>query len=110
MLQQDVPDDFVLATGTSHTVREFADLVFRELDMELEWVGENENERAIEMKSGKLRVSINKKYYRPTEVESLIGDASKAKEKLGWEPKTTFLDLVKLIVQADLKNVQERGY
>ena len=88
----------------------FADLVFKELAIELEWVGKNENEKGIEKKSGKTRIAINKNYYRPTEVESLMGDASKAKKILGWEPTTTLPELVKLMVQADWTRVQKRGY
>ena len=110
ILQQDIPEDFVMATGENHTVREFADLTFKELDIELEWAGENENEKGIEKKSGKTRVAVNPFYYRPTEVEELVGDATKAKQKLGWEPKVKFEELVKIMVQADWEKVKRRGF
>lgn len=110
ILQQKVPEDFVLATGEAHTVREFTELTFKELDMELTWEGEGENERGIEKKSGKVRVEVDPNYYRPTEVDLLIGDASKAKEKLGWTPKVRFTKLVKLMAQADWTKVQKRGF
>ena len=110
MLQQDKPDDFVLATGETHSVREFVDLTFRNLDMELEWDGQGKNEKGVEKVSGKTLVRINPSYYRPTEVDLLLGDAGKAKKKLGWEPKTKFEDLVKLMVKADWEKVQKRGF
>ena len=110
MLQQEKPDDYILATGESHSVREFADLVFKELGIELEWTDENENEKGIEKKSGKTRVAVNSLYYRPTEVDELIGDAKKAKEKLGWEPNIKFEELVKIMVQADFEKVKKRGF
>ena len=101
ILQHDKPDDFILATGENHSVREFADLTFKELSMELEWIGENEHEKGIEKKSGKTMVIVDPNYYRPTEVEELIGNANKAKEKLGWEPKVKFEELVKIMVKSD---------
>jgi GDPmannose 4,6-dehydratase len=110
MLQQPEPDDYVLATGETHTVREFADLAFKELDMELEWVGEGKEEKGIEKKTGKVRVEVDPHYFRPTEVDVLIGDASKAREKLGWEPKVKFRELVKIMTHADWEKVQKRGY
>ena len=110
MLQQDEPDDYVMATGENHTIREFAELVFKELNMELEWTGKNEHEKGIEKKSGKTRVAVDPFYYRPTEVEELIGDARKAKEKLGWEPKVKFEELVKIMVHADFEKVKKRGF
>ena len=110
MMQLEKPDDFVLATGETHTVREFVDLTFRELDMELDWVGEGANEKGVCKKSGKTYVGVEERYYRPTDVELLIGDASKAKEKLGWEPKTKFEELVKLMARADLEKVKRRGF
>jgi len=110
MLQQDQPDDFVLATGETHTVREFVDLAFKELDMQLEWVGEGVDEKGIEKSIGRTLVVINPSYYRPTEVDLLLGDATKAKNELGWEPKTKFRDLVKLMTLADWEKVQKRGF
>lgn len=110
ILQQDQPDDFVLATGETHTVREFVDLAFNSLGMELEWVGKEKSEKGVEKSTGKTHVVINPTYYRPTEVDILLGDASKAMNELGWEPKTKFRDLVRLMAQADWKKVQNRGF
>ena len=110
ILQQDKADDFVLATGETNTVRKFAELVFKELDMELEWKGENEKETGVEKKTGKVRVAIDPRYYRPTEVDMLIGDAGKAKAKFGWEPKVRFEELVKIMAIADWEKVQKRGF
>jgi len=110
MLQIDTPEDFVLATGETHTIRDFADLAFRELDMELEWRGVGEQEHAIDIKTGETRVKINPRYYRPTEVDLLLGDPSKAKDKLGWIPETKFSELVKIMTKADLEKVQRRGF
>jgi len=109
ILQQDDPDDFVCATNETHTVREFIDLTFKQLDMELEFQGEGVNEVGIEKKTGKVRVKIDPKYFRPTEVDLLIGDYAKAKEKLGWEPKTRFADLVKIMTEADWKLAQKEA-
>jgi len=110
MLQQDTPGDYVLATNETHTIREFADLAFRELDMELEWTGTGENEKGIEKKTGRVLVKVDPRYYRPTEVDLLLGDPAKAKKELGWEPQTKFEDLVKLMVKADWAKVQKRGF
>ena len=110
MLQQDSPDDYILATGKNHTVREFAELAFYTLGIEIEWQGKNENEVGIDTKSGKKIIRVDESYYRPTEVKHLLGDASKAKEKLGWEPKTSFKDLVRMMTHEDLKKVRRRGY
>ena len=102
MLQQDKPDDFVLATGETHTVREFCDVVFSEIDMSLEWKGKGENEKGFDKKTGKCVIEIDPEYYRPTEVDILLGDPSKAKKILGWEPKTTFRDLAVMMIKADM--------
>lgn len=121
MLQLPEPDDFVLATGETHTVREFADLAFKELDMELEWEGEGANEvgrlkkdlqrpKGPTLPAGSVVVAVDPKYFRPTEVDLLIGDASKAREKLGWEPKVRFEELVKIMAHADWEKVQRRGF
>ena len=110
ILQQDDPEDFVLATGELHSVREFTDLVFKELDMELDWVGRHENEKGIDSKTGQLKVLIDPNYFRPTEVEILLGDATKAKEILGWKPKVKFKELVKIMTLADWEKVKKRGY
>jgi GDPmannose 4,6-dehydratase len=110
MLQQSTPDDFVLATGETHTVREFAEVAFRELGMPIVWEGEGANERGISSATRKPLVVVDPKYYRPTEVDLLIGDATKAKQKLGWAPKTTFEDLVIMMAQADFEKVSKRGF
>ncbi len=109
MLQQEKPDDFVMATGESHSVREFVDFAFRELDMELEWEGEGVDEKGID-KNGNFRVEVDKRYFRPTEVDYLIGDASKAEKEFGWKAKTKFKDLVAIMAKADWEKVQKRGY
>ena len=110
MLQQDNPEDFVMATGETHSVKEFVDLVFKELDMELEWTGEDENEKGIDKKTGQTRVEVDPLYYRPTEVDILLGDPKKAKDILGWEPNVKFEELVKIMTLADWKKVKKRGY
>ena len=93
-----------------NTVREFVDLAFRELDMELVWEGQGADEKGTEKKTEKVLVDIDPRLYRPTEVELLIGDATKAKEKLGWVPKTKFAELVKIMVKADFEKISKRGY
>ncbi|MFZ5516774.1 MAG: GDP-mannose 4,6-dehydratase [Candidatus Zhuqueibacterota bacterium] len=108
MLQQDQPDDFILATGETHSVREFAELAFQEIGIDLEWSGKNEDEAGIDSKNGNVMVKVDKNYYRPTEVDLLIGNPEKAREKLGWEIKVNFHNLVKLMVQADLDELQNR--
>ncbi len=110
MLNHSEPGDYVMATGETHTVREFADAAFREAGMELAWDKKAGTEVGVERKTGKVRVEQDPGYYRPTEVDLLIGDASKAKKTLGWEPKTKFNDLVKLMVKADIEKVGKRGY
>jgi GDPmannose 4,6-dehydratase len=110
MLQIKEPDDYVLATGEMHTIREFANVAFQHADMELEWRGSGELEQGIEKKTGKIRVQVDPRYFRPTEVELLIGNASKAKMILGWESKIKFDSLVKLMVSRDLEKVQRRGF
>lgn len=110
MMQQEKPDDYILATGENHTIREFCELTFNELDINIEWKGSEENEMGIDTQTGKQIIGINKKYYRPTEVEELLGDATKAKNKLGWQPKTSFEELVKIMVHADWEKVQNRGF
>ena len=110
MLQKKTPDDYVMATGENHTIREFTELAFKELDMNIEWQGHGEEEIGIDSKSGKKIIGISKNYYRPTEVEQLLGDATKAKEKLGWKPKTSFKKIVKIKVHSDWKKVKRRGF
>jgi len=103
MLQADKPDTFVLATGRTESVRDFVSMAFKAIDIELEFEGSGENERGFDKKSGKELVRVNKKFYRPAEVDLLIGDASKAKEILGWEPKTTLEELCEMMVKEDIK-------
>jgi GDPmannose 4,6-dehydratase len=107
MLQHDTPEDFVIATGETHTVREFTTLAFKEAGIELEWQGEGVNEKGIDSSTGNILVEVDPKYFRPTEVEILLGDPSKAKNELGWNPtKTSFEELVKIMVKSDIKLVE----
>ena len=110
MLQQEEPKDILLATGETHTVREFTDLAFKTLDIDLEWDGHNESEIGIDCATGKTLVVVDPDYYRPTEVDILLGDPSKAKEELGWESKVKFADLVEIMAKADLETVNKLGY
>ncbi len=106
MLQHPQPEDFVIATGEYHTVREFATLAFREAGIELEWQGEGVNEKGIDRATHKVLVEVDPKYFRPAEVEQLLGDPTKARTLLGWDPRqTSFEQLVRLMVQHDLKYV-----
>src|SRR6267154_821938 len=102
ILQADAPDDYVLATGESHSVRELVELAFAEVGRSIEWRGKGVDETGVDRKSGKTVVRIDPVYFRPTEVDMLIGDASKAREKLGWKPKTSLAQLVKEMVAGDL--------
>lgn len=104
MLQQDKPDDYIIATGETHTVREFVEEACKQLEIDLVWQGENINEIGIDVKTGRTIIKIDPYFFRPTEVDLLIGDYSKAKEKLGWEPKVKFKELVKLMIKADYDN------
>jgi GDPmannose 4,6-dehydratase len=103
MLQQEKPSDFVIATGKQYSVRDFINLAAKNLDMKIEWKGKGEDE--IGICENKEIIKIDTNYYRPTEVESLLGDASKAKKELGWEPKISFEELVKEMVEKDLKSI-----
>ena len=102
MLQQDKPDDFVIATGETHMVREFVEHAFKEVGIDVKWQGEGIKEKGINVESGEVLVEVDPRYFRPTEVELLLGDPTKAKTILGWEPKVTFKELVKLMVKKDL--------
>jgi len=102
MLQAKEPDDFIIATGQNHSVKEFCEIAFKEAGFEIIWQGEGVNERGIDKKSGKVIVEVSADFFRPAEVECLLGDNSKAREKLGWAPKTSFEQLVKIMVQSDL--------
>tara|TARA_X000000950_G_scaffold33583_1_gene36091 strand:- start:4038 stop:5072 length:1035 start_codon:yes stop_codon:yes gene_type:complete len=105
ILQYNTPEDFVLATGKSYTVRQFCEIAFKEVGVALEWVGEGINEIGKDIKSGKVLIQIDKRYFRPTEVDYLEGDASKAKEKLNWVPKISLKSMISEMVQNDLKSL-----
>ena len=108
ILQHDIPEDFVIATGEMHTVREFATLAFKEVGIELRWEGEGVSEKGIDVKTGKSLVEVDPKYFRPCEVEQLLGDPTKAKTLLGWNPiKTSFSELVKIMVTHDMRFVKK---
>ncbi len=120
MLQPDKPDDFVIATGETHSVREFINLAFNHAGIELEWKGKGVSEKGVvksfasnlkpptsNLRVGDVLIEIDSRYFRPLEVEFLQGDASKAKKKLKWEPKVKFKELVKIMVDADIKNLEE---
>jgi GDPmannose 4,6-dehydratase len=105
MLQVDVPETFVLATNRTETVRDFVRMAFKGVGITLEFKGSAENETAVDTATGKVVMRVNPKFYRPTEVELLIGNPAKAKEKLGWEPKTTLEELCGMMVEADLRRI-----
>lgn len=106
MLQQNQAEDFVIATGKQHSVREFVEIAARQIGIEMQWEGENEQEKGYDVKTGRCIVEVDPRYFRPAEVETLLGDAAKAKEKLGWEPQTSFEDLVTEMMREDLKEAQ----
>jgi GDPmannose 4,6-dehydratase len=103
MLQQDKPEDYVIATGRQYSVRQFAELAFKEVGINIQWKGKGGDEKGFDSKTGKCLVEVDPHYFRPTEVDTLLGDATKAKKKLGWEPKTSFEELVAEMVSEDLK-------
>lgn len=105
MLQQESPKDYVLATGETHTVREFVELAFKEVGIHIKWNGNGVDEKGIDEKTGKILIDINPRYFRPTEVDLLLGDPTKAKKEIGWEPKTSFKDLIKMMVESDMKEI-----
>lgn len=108
ILQADKPDDFVIATGEMHTVREFVDISFKEVGINLEWSGSGINEKGIDKNTGEVIVEVDERFFRPAEVEELLGNPLKAKETLGWNPtKTSFEELVKIMVQSDLGYVEK---
>jgi GDPmannose 4,6-dehydratase len=109
MMQQPKPDDYVVATNETHTVREFVELAGKELGMQIQWQGEGVNEKGVDTVTGKEIIHIDPQYFRPTEVDLLIGDYSKAKTQLGWEPKVKFNELVKIMVEADYQLFQKGG-
>ncbi|KAK2723669.1 hypothetical protein QYM36_002118 [Artemia franciscana] len=107
MLQQDTPEDFVIATGETHSVREFVELAFNHIGKSIIWEGDGVNEVGKEKNSGVIRVTVNSKYYRPTEVDLLLGDSTKAREQLNWKPKVTFGELVSEMMEADLQLMKQ---
>ena len=110
ILQQERPEDFVIATGVQHTVREFATLAFRYAGIELRWEGEGEHEQGIDVQTGKVRVQVSPDFYRPTDVVNLWGDPTKARACLGWNPsKTSFEELVRIMVEHDMAQVAGEG-
>ncbi|WP_029898437.1 GDP-mannose 4,6-dehydratase [Desulfohalovibrio reitneri] len=106
MLQQEEPEDYVIATGEQHSVREFVELAAAEVGYDIEWRGEGVEEKGYDRRSGKLMVEVDPRYFRPTEVETLLGDPTKAKEKLGWSPKVRFGELVAEMMRADLREAE----
>ena len=110
ILQQDIPDDFVIATGEQHTVRDFTEKAFRAVGIELRWEGKGIDEKGIDIKTGKVLVEVNEKWYRPTDVDNLWGDPTKAKTVLGWNPqKTSYEQLIMIMAKHDLKLAQKEA-
>lgn len=108
ILQQEKPDDFVVATGEAHSVRDFCTLAFKYAGIELKWQGEGVNEQGVDVKTGNVLVEVDPKFFRPAEVEQLLGDPTKAQKELGWNPrKTSFEDLVRIMVESDLKKAEK---
>jgi GDPmannose 4,6-dehydratase len=107
MLQQEKPEDYVIATGEQHSVKEFVEMSARELGIAIAWEGEGVDEKGINLANGKTIVRIDPRYFRPTEVDTLLGDPSKAKKNLGWEPKTTFEELVREMTLSDLEDAKK---
>lgn len=110
MLQQDEPEDFVIATGQSHTVREFVEKAFEAADREIIWSGSGIREVGSDKATGEALIKIDPRYFRPTEVDYLLGDPSKAKNKLGWNPKIAFEELVKIMVKEDLEEAEKDAF
>ncbi len=110
IVQQDEPDDYVLATGETHTVRELVELAFKEVGRAIVWKGNGADEQGFDAKSGKVVVEIDRRIFRPTEVDLLIGDPTKAFTKLGWKHQITFQQLVAEMVASDLVIMKKRGF
>lgn len=110
ILQQPAPDDYVLATGVAHSVREFVERAFAHVGRKIKWEGSGTNERGVDAASGQILVEVDGRYYRPTEVDNLFGDPSKARRLLGWTHKISFDDLVREMVEADLKNIRDKHH
>ena len=109
ILQHKEPLDIVLATGKQNTVREFVELAFKEIDIKIKWIGSGLDEYGVNIKNNKKIVYVDSKYYRPTEVASLLGDPTLAREKLGWKSNTSFESLVQIMVRADIENMMKNG-
>lgn len=109
MLQYKKPDDYVLATGETHSIREMVEYAFRYAGFDVVWRGNGVNEKGFDRKSGKILVEVSPRYFRPAEVDLLVGDASKAKKILGWKPKTSFCKLIEMMVESDLKRISRFG-
>jgi len=107
MLQQDKPEDFTISTGVQYTVRDFVNAASKELGMELKWTGDGIDETGVDISTGKTIVRVDSRYFRPTEVETLLGDSTKAREQLGWTPKISFEELVKEMVMHDLNEAKK---
>ena len=105
MLQQNIPSDYVIATGESRSVREFAELAFKIAGIDIAWEGDKEDTKGIDRKTGKVVVDVSPEFYRPAEVEHLLGNPEKAKRELGWKPRITFPEIVRIMVEADIKRV-----
>jgi GDPmannose 4,6-dehydratase len=109
MLQQEKPDDYVIASGETHTVREFIEIASTHLGLELNWEGKGAEEKGIDKQTGKIIVGVDPHYFRPAEVDYLLGDASKAKNILGWTPSVKFNNLIEIMVKADVEYVNRRN-
>jgi len=109
MLQQDKPDDYVIATGKTYSVKDFVESAFAEIGVKIKWSGSGVDERGVDSSTGKVRVEVDPEFFRPAEVDLLIGDCSKAKEKLGWEPKVDLKELVGMMVRHDMEELSRAG-
>lgn len=111
MLQHETPEDFVIATGEQHSVREFTELAFKRIGIGIEWQGKDINERGVCQQTGRVLVEVDPKYFRPTEVETLLGNPAKAKQLLGWNPRqTSFKELVEIMVDHDLNYIEKMKF
>lgn len=107
MIQQEKPDDYVIATGETHSVREFVEIVCKELGFDIKWTGEGLSEKGIDKKTGLVIIAVDKRFFRPTEVDILWGDPTKAIEQLGWKPKVKLKELAKIMIESDMKMIKE---
>jgi len=110
MLQQDEPDDYVLATGEMHGVREVVELAFARVNRRVEWRGHGPDEKGVDYNSGEILVAVDPRYYRPTEIDCLLGDARKARERLGWAPRTSFTEMITEMIDADLEKISREAH